>query len=319
MPEIIVFIISLVAVIYGADWLGNAATNIAKSLSLPRVLIGATIVSIATTLPEFTIAALSASGGTPNLGIGTVHGSPVVNIGLIFGILLLFSKAQIEKAYFLRTAQFLFTAIVLVLLILLGGTISPVAAWSLIIAGVVYLTVEFIISKREQPFLERLETRFERLKHFFLDGKHYQQIFFLVVGALLLLLGAHFLIDSTVVLAGLLGVPQIVIGTLVVALGTSLPEAFTAIVSVVKKRGSLAVGNLFGASILDLTLGLGAGSAFGGIRIDSGSSYLTIGAIGVLSLISLFSIFGKISPKLIGAVLVGVYLVFIVWFALIEI
>src|SRR4030042_3391641 len=135
MPEIIFFIISLVAVIYGADWLGNAATQIAKSLSLPRILVGATIVSIATTLPEFTIATLSAATGSPNLGIGTVLGSPVVNIGLIFGILLLFSKVQIEKAYFLRTTQFLFTILVLVSLILLGSAISPVAACFFILVG----------------------------------------------------------------------------------------------------------------------------------------------------------------------------------------
>ena len=167
--------------------------------------------------------------------------------------------------------------------------------------------------------MERLETRFERLKHFFTDGKHYQQIFFLVVGTLLLLLGAHFLVDSAVVLAGIFGVPQIVIGTLVVALGTSLPEAFTAIVSIVKKRTQVAVGNLFGASILDLTLGLGVGSVFGGVKIDPAGSYLTVGAIGVLSLLTLFSIFGKISPRLLGGALVAIYLLFIVWFASVEI
>jgi len=319
MPEAIIFIISLAALIFGADWLGNAATHIAKSLSLPRILIGATTVSLATTLPEVTVAGFSGAGGVQALGVGTVLGSPLVNIGLIFGVLLLFSNATIDRAYFSRTVQFLFTILVLIFLIFLGGTITQVAGWILIAAGFFYLAAEFIVSKSEQSLLEQIETRFERLKLFFSRRKNYQQIFYLVAGSLLLLLGAHFLVGSAAVLAEILGAPQILIGALLIAFGTSLPEAFTVIISIIRGRTQVAVGNLFGASVLDLTFGLGIVSVFAGARVEPVGSYLTVGAIATLSILSLFSIFGKISPRLLGGILIAVYLIFVVWFGRIEI
>ena len=319
MPEAIIFIISLAALIFGADWLGNTATHIAKSLSLPIILIGATIVSLATTLPEVAVAGFSGTSGVPELGIGTVLGSPLVNIGLIYGVLLLFSRARVEKAYFSRTVQFLFTVLALLLLIFLGGTITKIAGGILILAGFFYLAAEFIVSKSEQSLIEKIETRFERLRLFFADGKHYQQIFYLFVGSALLLLGAHFLVDSAVVLAEILRVPQVLIGVFLVAAGTSLPELFTAIVSITRGRDQIAVGNLFGASVLDLTFGLGAASVFAGARIEAASSYLMVGAIFTFSILSLVSVFGKISPKVLGGILIAVYLIFVVWFGRIEI
>jgi len=318
MPELAVFIISLAAIIFGADWLGNSAIYIAKQLSLPRILIGATIVSLATTIPEIVIAAISGVSGVPELGISTAFGSPIVNIGLIFGILLLFSKAEVDKTAYIRTIQFFLVILAFVFLFSFGGTISQFSGVVLIILGIVYLMIEFVIGRHEENFLESIETRFERLKNFFASRKNYHQIFYLIAGGLLLFGGGHFLVGSGVILADVLGVPQIIIGLLVIAFGTSLPEAFIAISSIVKNRPQVSTGNLFGASILDLTIAVGAASVFGGVNIDAGGLYLTIGTTAVLATISLFSIFGKISPKILGGLLIIIYFVFVAWFAGLE-
>lgn len=316
MPEIIVFIISLAAVVFGADWLGNAATNIAKSLSLPRVLIGATIVSLATTLPEIVIAVVSGVQGEPEIGLGTVFGSPVVNIGLIFGTLLLFSEVRIEKAYFTRTIQFLLVVIALILLVSLTGGMNQLFGWILILLGLMYLMIQLVVTKHEDTFLEQLETRFERLKNLLTDGDGYHQFFYLVVGAVLLVLGGRFLVDSAVILAATLKVPELVIGLIAIAFGTSIPETFTAINSIIRKRPEISAGNLFGASVLDLTVALGSAVALGGGSFDSSNIYPIVGTITILCLIGFFAISGKIPKKTLGGLSILFYVIFVVFFAI---
>lgn len=318
MPEFIVFIIAIAAVIIGADWLGNAATQIATRLALPRVIIGATIISLATTLPEIVIATVSGAEGSPEVGLGTVFGSPFANIGLIFGILLLFSKPQINKAYFSRTIQFFLITIALVFLATLGGTVSPAFSIILIIFGGLYLIIQSIVGKKEEDVFGRIEHRLERFTNFFSKDDSFQQIFYLVVGSVLLVLGAHFLIGSAVTLAGILNVPQILIGVVIIALGTSLPEAFTAINSIIKNRASLSAGNLFGASTLDLTFALGLGSIFNGASIEPAAIYLIVGGLVILAVISLVFVLEKISPKILGVLLIVSYLVFLLWFSNLE-
>ncbi len=318
MPEFIVFIIAIGAVIVGADWLGNAAVHIATKLSIPRVVIGATIISLATTLPEIVIATVSGIEGSPEVGLGTVFGSPFVNIGLIFGIMLLFSKPEVNKAYFSRTIQFFLITIAVVFAIALSGKISLLFSVVLIILGVLYLITQSIIGKQEESIFEKMQHRLERLASFFSRENGFQQIFYLVVGAILLVLGAHFLVGSAVALASLLNISSIIVGVVIIALGTSLPEAFTTINSIIRNRTSLSTGNLFGASILNLTFALGLGSLFNGAHIEPTSLYLIIGSLAILAIVSLAYVYEKVNPKILGVSLITIYLVFVVWFSNLE-
>ena len=308
MPELIVFAISITAVIIGADWLGNSATHIAKRLSLPRILIGATIVSLATTLPEIVIAGISGAEGSPEVGLGTVFGSPIVNLGLIFGILLLFSKHSVDKAYFLRTIKLFFLILLLVLILSIGGRVSPVSGFVLMFFGIVYLVIQAIIGRQEESLLERIENRFENLKEFFTQRENYHQVLYLVVGSLLLVLGAHFLVGSAVSLAQILSVHQIVIGFVIIAFGTSIPELFITFNSIVRNRVGIGVGNLFGASVLDLTFALGLVSVFNGSSLAPTNLYLAIASLVVISLISVLYVLEKASPRILGALLIIIYL-----------
>lgn len=315
MPEIVVFIVSLIAVIFGADWLGNASVHLSKKLNLPRILIGATIVSIATTLPEMIIAGFSAAGGQPDLGLGTVFGSPIANIGLILGLLLLFSRVRLDDPHYVRTIQIFLAILVVVFLVTATGNVNFRGGVFLILFGVLYLFIEFIVSKQEEGIIEKIETRFERFKHYFTDGDNYQQIFYLITGGLLLFLGARFLINSAVAIAAIFSIPQIVIGLVVIAFGTSLPEAVTAVNSIVRKREELSAGNLFGASILDLTIALGIIGLFGQVEIDRSALYFAIGIVATLSTFSIIPVLGKLSPKILGAASIVAYLIFIVRFS----
>lgn len=319
MPEILVFLVSILAVIFGADWLGNSAIHLSKKLNLPRILIGATFVSIATTLPEIIISGFSAVEGQEALGVGTVFGSPVTNIGIVLGIVFLFSKAKMQEAYFIRTMQIFLATLAIVFLVSAFGSMAKISALILILFGLFYLVAESIISKHEENPIEKLEHRFERLKNYLTDGNNYHQVLFLLAGGLLLFIGAHFLVSSASALAANFGVPQVIIGTLVIAFGTSLPEIITSINSIIKNRVDLSVGNLFGASILDLTIALGLIGFLGNVRVDQPFLYLIISTAILLSLFSLVPLFGKLQPKIAGLGLIIVYFVFLVWVVKIEI
>jgi len=315
MPEIVVFIVSLIAIIFGADWLGNASIHLSKKLNLPRILIGATIVSIATTLPEMIIAGFSAASGQPDIGLGTVFGSPIANIGLILGLLLLFSRVRLDDPHYVRTIQIFLSILVVVFLVSATGNVNLRGGVFLILFGVLYLFIEFMVSKQEEGIIEKIETRFERFKQYFTDGNNYQQLFYLITGGLLLVLGARFLINSAVAIAAIFSIPQIVIGLVVIAFGTSLPEAVTAVNSIVRKREELSSGNLFGASILDLTIALGIIGLFGQVEIDRSALYFAIGIVATLSTFSIIPVLGKLSPKILGAASIIAYLIFIVRFS----
>jgi cation:H+ antiporter len=315
MPELIIFAISITAVIIGADWLGNSATHIAKRFSLPKVIIGATIVSLATTLPEIVIAGVSGWEGSPEVGLGTVFGSPLVNIGLIFGIFLLLSKPSFDKAYYLRTVKFFVLTLFLVLILSFGGNVSPVSGFILIFFGVIYLVIQTMIGKQEESLLEQIENRFENLKDFFTQRENYHQIFYLIIGSILLVFGAYFLVGSAVSLAEILSVPQVVIGFVIIAFGTSIPELFTTLNSIIKNRVGIGAGNLFGASVLDLTFALGLGSIFNGSNLPSTDIYLAIASLAIISLISLFYVLERVSPRILGSTLIIIYVVALISFS----
>lgn len=318
MPETVVFLASIPAVILGADWLGTSSSRLARKLSIPRILIGSTVISLVTTIPEITISIVSGIKGVPTIGLGASFGSPIVNIGLIFGLLLLLSNTVIPKAYFIRTLQIFLIVLVIIFFLALGGTLSRTVAIFLISGGFIYLLLESLIGKHEETIFGKIGDSFSRFGNLITDGASLIDLVYIFIGGILLYIGAYFLVESTIVMASLFNIPQILIAMVVVSFGTSIPETLTALNSIIRRRADLSVGNLFGASVLDLTLALGFVSIFKGISVDSTTLYTTTGTLAVLSSLSLLLAFGKISPRVIGALLVITYLIFIGFFTSVE-
>src|SRR3989344_2108280 len=124
MPEIIVFIISLAALFKGADLLGSSAVKIASRLGIPKILIGATLVSVATTLPEIFVSFFSGLDKEPDIAIGTILGSPITNLGLIMGLLFIFGRSEPSKGQFTRTINILIFTSLIVLALLFKGQVG---------------------------------------------------------------------------------------------------------------------------------------------------------------------------------------------------
>lgn len=318
MPEIIIFLISIAAVIKGADWLGEASVDVAKRLGIPQLLIGATLVSVATTLPETLIAFFAGASLDSGIVLGTVLGSPVANLGLILGIVFFFGHIRPEKGYFTRTMNIFIFLLALVLVMGVGGAINPFGGLVLLSLAVIYLTLEFFISKSEQSIVSQIESRFERFSSFFNHSDGHKDILLFLLGAIVLGFGARFLVDSATVIAQTINIPTIIIAVTAIAFGTSLPELATAIHSIIKGRLSLSLGNLAGASVLDFTMALGAGALVNPLIIPKEVLILSVGVLFIISILSLASVLTKIPIERIGIALMFLFFVFVLTFVSIE-
>jgi cation:H+ antiporter len=320
MPEIIVFIVSLAATIRGADWVGRSAISFAKTRGIPQVVIGATLISIATTLPELTIATVSSIvNEDPQISLGVLLGSPLTNIGFILGLFFLFSRNHPQVGYFSRSINLFIVLSLLLLVVTFNQNIGGLISVLLIILGVLYLALEYLINKKIEPIEEKIETRFESFLSLFSFTKDKALYYEFTLGVIFLLIGSKYLTDTTIALASLFNVNDFLISITLLAIGTSLPELFTTINSLIYKRVSLSVGNLVGASVIDLTIGVGLGTVIHSGRIETPNNLIIFSALILVGIISLLSIWKKIPISLVGSLLLATALFFFLLFGLYNI
>ena len=280
-----------ILLIKGGDWFVDAATGIAKRFHLPELLIGATVVSIGTTLPEVMTSAMGAMSGAGAIAYGNAIGSIICNTALIAAITIAIKPGKANKKtlifpvvfFFIVTAFYAFNAYVF-------KGFERWTGYALLIAFVVYMIVNLINMKRnpEEAELEEVEEEATEEK----KGGMLKDLLFLVIGAAVIAVGAYLLVESATDIAHQLGVPESVIGLTVVAIGTSLPELVTAITSLVKGHGSLSLGNIIGANIFNIVLVSGASIAISPFNIPLTSMLLGQNASLVFDLPVVFLVMG---------------------------
>ncbi|KGG80804.1 hypothetical protein Y919_04235 [Caloranaerobacter azorensis H53214] len=249
--SIILFIFGLILVIKGGDWFVDSSVKIAKISGLPEAFIGATLVSIATTSPEIMVSATAAIKGHSTMSVGNAIGSIICNIGLILGLTNVIMPSNIDKRLFSGKA-FLMT-IYMILLFILGfnGFIDRVDSIILIILFIIYVIYNSYSVKNRRVLVSN------RSSKNILPKEIIKIAISFIFGITAILIGANLLIDNGVILAGYLGIPEAIISLTLIALGTSLPELVTAITALRKGHGSLSIGNIIGANVLNITLVIG--------------------------------------------------------------
>ena len=253
---IFLFIVGLVLLIKGGDWFVDGSVAIAKKFHIPDILIGATIVSIGTTLPEVMVSTTSALSGHGEMAYGNALGSIICNAALIAAITIAIRPSKIDsKSFKLPTIIFFVAAAVYVLVAYIFGEFSRVIGLSLLAIFIVYMILS-IRNARNSPQNETPQKNSDEK-----SPKLIKSIILLILGAALIALGANLLVNNGTIIAGALGVPESVIALTFVAIGTSLPELVTAITSLAKGHGALSLGNVIGANILNLVLVSGVASA----------------------------------------------------------
>ena len=250
--HIFLFVFGLLLLIKGGDWFVDAASGIAKRFKLPELLIGATVVSIGTTLPEVMTSAIAAVGGSGEIAYGNAIGSIICNTSLIAATTIAIKPAKADKkALIFPVSCFFAVAVFYSLNAYITGSF---ALWTGIVllvcfAAYMFITVYNMLRKPTTETTEELEIEEESA-----EGSLLKDIAFLVIGALVIAVGADLLVDSAKIIAADLGMSEAVIALTVVALGTSLPELVTAITSLLKGHGALSLGNIIGANIFNLVL-----------------------------------------------------------------
>lgn len=260
--SIVLFIIGLVLLIFCGDWFVDGATGIARKFHIPELIIGATIVSIGTTLPEVMVSADAAIKGQGATAYGNAIGSIICNTALILAITIAVKPSKVDKKSLKTPVIFFFVAaLIYVLNAYIFKRFSLASGIVLLSVFVIYMIYTVITTKKRmaqevkttEPVEENQNEEGEEEKEK-KEKPVWQNILLLVVGAIGIAFGANLLVDNGVIIAGAMGVPESVIALTMIALGTSLPELVTAITSLVKGHGSLSLGNIIGANFFNLVL-----------------------------------------------------------------
>lgn len=260
--SIVLFIIGLVLLIFCGDWFVDGATGIARKFHVPELIIGATVVSIGTTLPEVMVSADAAIKGQGATAYGNAIGSIICNTALILAITIAVKPSKVDKKSLKTPVIFFFVAaLIYVLNAYIFKRFSLASGIVLLSVFIIYMIYTVITTKKrmaqEVKTTEPVEDNQNEEEEEEKEKKEkpvWQNILLLVVGAIGIAFGANLLVDNGVIIAGAMGVPESVIALTMIALGTSLPELVTAITSLVKGHGSLSLGNIIGANFFNLVL-----------------------------------------------------------------
>lgn len=338
----VLFVIGLILIIKGGDWFVDSASWIAEVLGVPKFVIGATIVSIATTLPEMIVSIQATAKGNVDMAAGNAIGSVTANTAMIMGIFIVCMPFAINRKEFSPKALMMFgasAALVLgciftqkKMLTFEGETnsyysLSTIGLIVLIAIFIAFFTENFISMKKEQVHIEPSPTNIGLQEEDDIvptkenaTGKDWvKNITFFVLGAAGIVVGADLLVDYGTEIAQSLGIPQRVISVIAIAIGTSLPEFVTTITALRKKVGALSVGNILGANIIDLTLILPICS-FVSMGRGTGALAVSVSSVTIDMIVCLAAIAVAIFPTIItkkfqrwqGAVMLAGYLGYVI-------
>lgn len=271
--EIVLFIVGLVCLVKGGDWFVDGATGIAHKLHMPEILIGATVVSIGTTIPEVMVSSTAAlTTGASAMAYGNAVGSIICNTALIAAITITIRPGKIKRReimtpiifFFVAAAFYVFTAYK-------TGFFSRTVGIILLVMFILYMALAVYQARKEGDGTQSTE---EDTK----NSKLWKDIVLLVIGAAIIGVGAKLLVDNGTLLAEAFGVPQSVIALTFVALGTSLPELVTAISALIKGHSDLSLGNVIGANLFNLVLVTGMASTLSPFHIPTENTLMGMNA-----------------------------------------
>ena len=246
--DAIFLIVGLALLLLGGDFLLRAAVAAAARWQVPKVVVGMTIVSFATSLPELITGIRAALAGYPDLSLGNVIGSNIANLGFVLGLVLLFSKMDIQKSFYKFDWPIVFGVSLLLLFFIYDGTISQTEGVLLLcgLVGVMYYLIRYQHPVVAEHAAEVVSTK-----------TWWWIIAFVALGSLGLAFGSQWLVKGAVGLARAFDVSERIIGITLVSIGTSLPELVASGMAIVRKESGISIGNLIGSNLFNILTVLG--------------------------------------------------------------
>lgn len=307
VKAVILFVIGLILICLGGDRLVDAAVAIAKKLGIPQIVVGATIVSLGTTLPEILVSATAAFDGSAAIAAGNAFGSIICNTALIAGLSQTIRPVRKVETASLRWRGIFYFAVLIGLEVcgFLTGAFGRLIGVMLLVLFIVYAYLNVIRASAEGGSEEETENADEVSIPL--------QMIILAVCAVCLFVGANLLVDNGILIAEAAEVPPRVIAVTFIALGTSLPELMTSVMSLVKGYGNVGLGNVIGANLLNMLLVIGIPSAIAGIPLEQSTVKVDMPlAFLVMAILVVPILIRKKSSRVQGIALLGIYAVYCV-------
>lgn len=304
----------LILLCIGGYAIVSGGVSLAKKLRISSMIIGLTVVAYGTSTPELAASLLAAFNSHTELILGNIIGSNISNVGMVIGISAIFAPLLISKITVSRWIPIMIGVSLLVVAMSYDGEISQVDGL-ILIAALIGFTAYTIKTVKKQKIQQNETVENDELEGEYFLSKYKietypQSIGLIVSGVIVLFIGGHLTVDGAVNIAETLGLSQLVIGVVIVAIGTSLPELITSIIAIAKKQTDIGVGNIVGSNIYNILLILGVSSAIVGIPVvpDVFSNYYIMIAFSLV----LFIGFRKYIPRVVG---VGLAIAFVVYLA----
>ena len=308
---VLLFIVGLLFLIKGGDWFVDGASALARRFHLPELLIGATVVSIGTTLPEVMVSTMSALSGHGEIAYGNAIGSVIFNAALIAAITIAVRPGKVDPKTLKIPVLFFFAAAAVYCVAAYGfGKFTRPMGLIMLAMFVAYMAAN-VIQMKNAP-AEQHDDAEEAMPL-------PKMLVLLVAGAVLIAVGANLLVDNGTLIAQALGVPESVIALTFVALGTSLPELVTAITSLIKGHSDLSLGNVVGANVFNLVLVSGVSITLAPFTVPQSATIFGMNSSLVLELPVMLAVMmlltvpallkGKLS-RVQGVALLVIYAVF---------
>ena len=313
--SLLLFAVGVVLLIKGGDWFVDSAVNIAKRFHVPEIIIGATVVSIGTTLPEVMVSTTAAINNNGAIAYGNAIGSIICNTALIAALTIAIKPAKIDRKTVVTPVLFFFaSAAIYMAAAYIFGRFDRWLGIVMLLVFAAYMTMTIYKGFKNPVQAEEAEESDEK------SGSLVKDLVILVISAALIAVGADMLEGSSVSLATMAGIPAEVVGVTVVALCTSLPELVTAIAALAKGHGALSLGNIIGANIFNLVLVSGVAVTISPFAIPEGSKLLGYNAsqlfeipvmVGVMAIMTLPAIIKGKLRRWQGVTLLGIYTAFV--------
>lgn len=313
---IILFVVGLVILIFGAEALVRGASGLAANLGISPLIIGLTVVAFGTSSPEMAVSVISGINNQADLSLGNVIGSNILNVLLILGLSALITPLVVSRQLIRLDVPIMIGCSLLVLVMSLGGNISRIDG-IILFCGILLYTFFSIRQGRKEKKIEPDEFREQY-------GSRSKRtvavdVVMAVAGLFMLLLGSHWLVNGAVFIAKRLGVSEIIIGLTIVAVGTSLPEAATSVVASLRGQRDIAVGNIVGSNIFNLLAVLGLAGIFspGGIDVTKSVLHFDLPVMIAVAIACLPIFFtGHLIARWEGALFFGYYVIYTLYIVL---
>jgi cation:H+ antiporter len=249
----------LILLILGGNWLLKSAVALSLKLEIPKIVIGMTVVSFATSAPELIVSINAALNGSPDLALGNVIGSNIANLGLVLGITLLLSTMEVQKSFYKTDWPIMMVASALLYFFLVNDKVITQYEGIVLFSFLIFFLI-FILRFQKKTIVDELSEDEEPLPKF-------KIALFLVLGGVGLWGGSELLIKGATTLAKDFGVTERVIGVTIVSIGTSVPELAASIIAIIKKEKAISLGNLIGSNIFNILAVLGITSMITPINV----------------------------------------------------